>query len=304
MRISTRAHGIADYATGGALLLAPAILRPKRGATLLRAAGAAILGNTALTDWEVGVLRVLPVRAHLALDAATGALMLALPSQLRGRRGGARDWLPHMLVGATELATAALSERKSGDREERLPGLTGGVHYTLADDVPRGRLGTPLALPAVETPGPSVTPPRRPWSETEREEWADRRRPDPEIIAARRPGRTDALEELLSEEESAAGAEARAIGGFVPRHSVDPAMEPVYEAGEGDQEGWEEAERELRGNAEHREGDGNPIRDMYSPELESDRSSAVYGEADGENMRDPDEGPDAPPWGSAPPASG
>jgi hypothetical protein len=304
MRISTRTHGIADYAAGGVLLLAPALLRPRlrRDRLLLRAAGGAMIGTSALTDWEVAVRRVLPVPVHLALDAASGAMMLASPWVLGSRRAGARDWLPPVLAGATELASAALTDREPEDRKvEGIARPAVGVHYPIADDAPRGELGVPLAPPPLETPGPSVTPPRMPWSETERREWADDRRPDYEVMDSQDPrvhARPDPLEEMIAEEESAAAAEARAIGGFVPHDAVDPAMDPVYQAGEGDQDGWEQAERELRENASHGDGDGNPLRDMYSPEAETDRSSGVYGDADeeysSEVLRDPGEGPDDP----------
>jgi hypothetical protein len=84
----------------------------------------------------------------------------------------------------------------------------------------------------------------------------------------------------VAQEESAAAAQAARIGGVVPPETDDPAMEPVYQAGGGEQDGWEEAEDELIENASHGEGHGHPERDAFSPELESDRSSAVYGEAD------------------------
>jgi hypothetical protein len=149
------------------------------------------------------------------------------------------------------------------------------------------------APPPLETPGPSVTPPRQPESETERRERADATRPDPDLTGARDPD-----EEIVIEEESAAAAEAAAIGGAVPHDAQDPAMDPVYQAGGGEQDGWELAEAELIENATHGDDDANPIRDAFSPEAETDRSTAIYGESDGlsstEVREDPDEGPDDP----------
>lgn len=57
-------------------------------------------------------------------------------------------------------------------------------------------------------------------------------------------------------------------------------MDPVYQAGGGDQDGWEAAEAELIENATHGEGRAHPAQDAFTPELESDRSGAVYGEPD------------------------
>src|SRR5215212_2725610 len=145
--------------------------------------------------------------------------------------------------------------------------------------------------PPPETPGPSVPPPLLPESDTERREWADETRPDPDSTGAKDP-----IDELVAEEESAAAAEARLIGGGAPRRAEDPAMDPVYEAGGGEQEGWEQAERDLIENATHGDGGGNPLRDAFTPEVESDLSGAEYGAPDDipstEVLHDPETGPD------------
>jgi hypothetical protein len=106
------------------------------------------------------------------------------------------------------------------------------------------------------------------------------------------------LDPLVLKEESAAAAEAARIGGVVSPMSEDPAMEPLYQAGEGEQEGWEQAERELIENASHGEGHGDPMRDAFSPEREADRSTAAYGESDALASTERHEdvaGPDAAP---------
>jgi hypothetical protein len=147
--------------------------------------------------------------------------------------------------------------------------------------------------PPVETPGPSVPPPGAPESDTERREWADALRPDAEATGARDPD-----EQLIAEEEAAAAAEAARIGGPAPRDAADPAMDPVYEAGGGEQEGFEAAERDLIENATHGDQTANPLRDAFTPEVESDRSTAVYAESDRipstEVRHDPDEEGDDP----------
>jgi hypothetical protein len=63
---------------------------------------------------------------------------------------------------------------------------------------------------------------------------------------------------------------------------------PLEESGEGEAEGFEQAEEELIEQAQHGENRWDPEVDAFEPEKESDRSSAEYGEPD---QIDPD-GPD------------
>jgi hypothetical protein len=294
MRIPTRIHAIADYGGGAFTLIAPNLFRTKlqRDRLLLRVLGAQFVATAALTDWELGLKRRIPVPVHLAVDGATAALLVAWPWLAGGRRPTG-DRIAQLILAAAELNGATMTERTSSDRpapsEASMPGTPTGVHNPIAGGAP----GTPLAPPPVETPGPSVTAPVLPESDTERAEWADELRPDAEATGA-----TDPADQLVAEEESAAAAEAASIGGPAPSEVDDPAMDPVYQAGGGDEDGWEATEHDLVENASHGDGDGNPLRDALSPEAESDRSSAVYGEGDEfestEVVEDPDEGPDDP----------
>jgi hypothetical protein len=78
-------------------------------------------------------------------------------------------------------------------------------------------------------------------------------------------------------EAEAAGAEAGRIGGTVAPLSNDPAREPLEEAGEGEAEGFEQAERALEEIAEHGDQHRFPDRDVRDAE---DRESVERGEAD------------------------
>lgn len=109
-----------------------------------------------------------------------------------------------------------------------------------------------------------------------------------------RPDETDDGPDFETREEWAAAAEAAAIGGardpgLGPAgvgEEVDEALRPVYEAGGGEQEGFEIAEHDLERNASHDDGEAFPEYDAFTPEHESDRSTAEYGEADEEEHRD------------------
>ena len=111
---------------------------------------------------------------------------------------------------------------------------------------------------------------------------------EPHRVSDREPPRlrdsdAGADDPLVDEETAAAAREAGALGGRTRGDEHDPAMAPVHEAGGGEAEGFEEAEERLIDNAEH--GDDlspDPYNDAFTPERESDRSGAGYGEADHE----------------------
>lgn len=84
-------------------------------------------------------------------------------------------------------------------------------------------------------------------------------------------------ETLATEEAEAAAAEAEAIGGDVAKDSDDPAEQPLIEAGEGEAEGFELAERDLEDIASH--GDQHRFPDNVPPPPE-EWSDAEFGEAD------------------------
>jgi hypothetical protein len=80
--ISTRTHGAIDYATGAGMLAAPALLGisdEPAAARTLRAAGLVAMAYSLLTDYEFGLVRIIPMPAHLAMDATSGVLLAASP---------------------------------------------------------------------------------------------------------------------------------------------------------------------------------------------------------------------------------
>jgi hypothetical protein len=294
--ISTRTHAVGDYA-GGALMIVAAKLpfvRDRRAAALLRVAGAGTLVASALTDYELGVWRKLPMRTHLAGDGLAAALMTASAALLRRSGAGAGSWLPHAAIGLGQLAGAALTDRAPSGAD------TGGIPATPAHLSGEGLAarepaagGAPIAPPPVETPGPSLTAPGQPESDIERAERVDAALVDEDGVPT--------ADDLVAQQEAAAAAEAAAIGGAVPSETGDPSMDPVYEAGGGEQEGFETAEADLIENASHGEGHGDPARDALAPELESDASTAVFGEShrelSSEVVEDPSEPGDDPAQG-------
>jgi hypothetical protein len=106
---------------------------------------------------------------------------------------------------------------------------------------------------------------------------------------------------LLRREEGAAAREAGNIGGAVPEYDGDegePATEEeraVIEGGEGVEEGFETAERDLREAASHGDNRYDPAARDFGDEESAGEGDAVAGEPDEidvtETVRDPEAGP-------------
>jgi hypothetical protein len=147
--VPTKVHGIVDYVTGPALAVAPEVLRLNGGrasALAPRVAGAGSTAYAALTDYELGARRVIPMRVHLALDALAGAALAATPWLAGSARRGVRHWLPHALVGGSEVALA-FTTRTQPPRAHR---LRGALDRVMPERL-RGRpfVALPLAAAAI-----------------------------------------------------------------------------------------------------------------------------------------------------------
>ncbi len=106
-----RVHGIIDYIVGALLILAPFILGFADGTAaqwvpIILGAGALLY--SLLTDYELGVARVIPMPVHLGLDNASGLLLAASPWLFGFAH---RIWWPHVLVGVSEIVIPLLTQR-------------------------------------------------------------------------------------------------------------------------------------------------------------------------------------------------
>jgi hypothetical protein len=81
----------------------------------------------------------------------------------------------------------------------------------------------------------------------------------------------------VEEEAEAAAVEAGQVGGPAPIESDDPALQPLIEAGQGESEGFELAEKRLQDIASHGDEKDFPDSDVRPPE---DREQVDHGEAD------------------------
>jgi hypothetical protein len=106
-------HGVTDYSVGTLLTTVfPRIagIEGTRSARQIRAAGAIHAGYSTLTDYPLGIVKVIPYQAHLAIDAI-GALALAATPFVTGQYKRGRDqWVPHVALALFEFASLAITD--------------------------------------------------------------------------------------------------------------------------------------------------------------------------------------------------
>jgi hypothetical protein len=128
--ISPRMHGILDYLTAGALLALPRALGWGAPATkLVTGAALGTLAYSALTRYELALVKVLPLKAHLALDSASAALFAAAPFLLPAESSGTKRALAG--IGLFELAVVLLTRTISPYPVQPLSSLKPVAEYPL-----------------------------------------------------------------------------------------------------------------------------------------------------------------------------
>jgi hypothetical protein len=111
--ISTRTHGIIDYAlwvtTAGAL---PRMMNGAvHTASLVRNAATAASVNAMVTNYEAGLVRVLPMKGHLALDCMMCTALVLSPLFLPASER--RYAFIPMALGAVGLLAGLMTETES-----------------------------------------------------------------------------------------------------------------------------------------------------------------------------------------------
>jgi hypothetical protein len=107
--IPTRIHAIVDYVTGILLIAAPFIFRFADGGAaqwVPMLLGTAIIIMSLMTDYELSMARMIPMPAHLMVDAAGGLLLLGSP-WIFGFAD--RVFWPHVIIGLFEIGTAIMT---------------------------------------------------------------------------------------------------------------------------------------------------------------------------------------------------
>jgi hypothetical protein len=111
--VDSTLHGATDYSAGTLLMTAfPRLagISGTRAARQIRTAGAIHAGYSTLTDYPLGIVKAIPYKAHLAIDAV-GAFALAATPFVTGQfKRGRSQWVPHVALAAFELVALAMSD--------------------------------------------------------------------------------------------------------------------------------------------------------------------------------------------------
>lgn len=118
--ISTKVHGYLDYMMGLLLIVAPFIFRfPEGAATYLPIVlGAGTFVYSLMTDYELGLLKVIPMKGHLGIDLMAGLLLIAAPWLF-----GFADIMfwPFVILGLVEVGASLLTAKHPSYAETRKP---------------------------------------------------------------------------------------------------------------------------------------------------------------------------------------
>jgi len=111
--IDSALHGMTDYSVGTFLLTAfPRLagIRGTRSARQVRTAAAIHAGYSMFTSYPLGLVKLLPYKAHLALDAVGAVALAATPFATGQWKEGGRCWRPHVGLALFELASLAMTD--------------------------------------------------------------------------------------------------------------------------------------------------------------------------------------------------
>ena len=120
--IPTSVHGAVDHVVGPVLVLAPTVLRLGRTSPegiVPRAVGGVEAVYSNLTDYELSMKNVVPMKVHLALDAVGGAALALVPQLTGARKRGKKHWLPHLAIGVAEIGMAVFTKTEPPRKPSR-----------------------------------------------------------------------------------------------------------------------------------------------------------------------------------------
>jgi len=111
--IDRKTHGYLDYLVGLLLIAAPFIFNFYEGGSeswIPIILGAGTIVYSLITDYELGVVGMIPMKTHLTIDVVSGIFLAASPWLF-----GFADHIfwPHLLVGIIEILVPLMTDPDS-----------------------------------------------------------------------------------------------------------------------------------------------------------------------------------------------
>jgi hypothetical protein len=117
--IPTRFHGILDYVVGLILIISPWLFGfsdVNYATWIIVAAGVAALVQTIFTDFEVGLIRKIPMQSHLMVDFGLGVILALSPWMF----GFADEvFMPHLIGGIFSILASLTTHRVPSESYRR-----------------------------------------------------------------------------------------------------------------------------------------------------------------------------------------
>jgi hypothetical protein len=147
--IDATLHGVTDYSAGITLLSALprlANLEGTESGRQIRIAGAIHLSYSTLTDYPLGIVKLIPFKVHLRLDALGAFAVAATPFVTGQWKKGTKHWVPHLALCLFELSSLVVTDPTGmgdfhGDVETVRRSNMEDPHRKIYDQTPAVRPG-------------------------------------------------------------------------------------------------------------------------------------------------------------------
>ncbi len=109
--ITTKFYGVLDYLSGIFLITFPWFFNLNSGGIAQRipvVVGIIFIATAMLTNYEAGILKIIPMPAHLKINLITGIFLAASPWVFNFNH---QVYLPHLSMGIFGICAAILTER-------------------------------------------------------------------------------------------------------------------------------------------------------------------------------------------------
>lgn len=117
--LPTKVHGVLDYLVGIALIAAPWLFQFQdvggAAVSLPIILGIGLIAYSIFTNYEWGMVKVLPMPYHLVVDFVAASLLALSPWLFGFADEKINAWLPHVVVGVVVILVVMVSKTQPGD---------------------------------------------------------------------------------------------------------------------------------------------------------------------------------------------